>query len=86
LQKEPRSRRGVDSEDEQILGILGNYSSLNLPLDLNAPEFRLGIQFDGEPVPEAKVARLNALVNGEQPAQVQGRGKRRQGQEGRRSR
>jgi len=39
LQKEPRSRWVLDSADEQILGISINYGGLNLPADLNAPEF-----------------------------------------------
>lgn len=84
LQKEPRSRRVVDNEDEQILGISGNYEGLNLPVDLNAAEFRPQIRYDGEAIPEAEIARLNALVNGERPPNVGGRsrgrgGRRRQG-------
>lgn len=62
----------MDAEDEQILGITGNYGGLNLPVDLNAPEFRPRIQLEGEAVPEAEVARLNALVNGERLPNVHG--------------
>lgn len=80
LQKEARSRRVVDAEDEQILGINADYAGLQLPLDLNGREFRPGIRFDGEAVPEAEVARLNALVNGERSVPLERRGKRRRGE------
>ena len=65
LQKEPRSRRVVDHNDEQILGISGDLSGLQLPLDMNAYEFRPNLMHAGEPVPAAEMARLNALVRGE---------------------
>ena len=65
LQKEPRSRRVVDNDDEQILGISGDLSGLQLPVDLNAAEFRPNMMLDGENVPAAEMARLNALVRGE---------------------
>lgn len=67
----------LDIGDEQILGIRDDYGGLNLPMDLNGPQFRLGIRFDGEMVPEVEVAQLNALVNGDRPTGVQGRGRRR---------
>ena len=65
LQKEPRSRRVVDNNDEQILGISGDLIGLQLPVDMNAVEFRPNPGHDGERVPAAEVARLNALVRGE---------------------
>lgn len=65
MQKEPRSRRVVDNEDEQILGISGDFIGLQLPVDMNAPEFRPLMRYAGEAVPAAEVARLNALVRGE---------------------
>jgi hypothetical protein len=65
LQKEPRSRRVVDNIDEQILGISGDLIGLQLPVDMNAVEFRRNPGHDGERVPAAEVARLNALVSGE---------------------
>ena len=65
LQKEPRSRRVVDNNDEQILGISGDLSGLQLPLDMNAAEFRPHMMNAGEAVPAAEMARLNALVRGE---------------------
>ena len=71
LQKEPRSRRVVDNNDEQILGISGDLSGLQLPLDMNAAEFRPNLRNAGEPVPAAEMARLNALVRGEGPQEVQ---------------
>ena len=65
LQKEPRSRRVLDNADEQILGISGDLSGLQLPLDMNAAEFRTNLMQAGETVPAAEMARLNALVRGE---------------------
>jgi hypothetical protein len=65
LQKEPRSRRVLDNNDEQILGISGELIGLQLPLDLNAAEFRPHLLHAGEAVPAAEIARLNALVRGE---------------------
>lgn len=65
LQKEPRSRRVLDSNDEQILGISGDLSGLQLPLDMNAAEFHTNLINAGETVPAAEMARLNALVRGE---------------------
>lgn len=64
LQKEPRSRRVLDNNDEQILGISGELTGLQLPLDLNAAEFRPHLMHAGEAVPAAEIARLNALVRG----------------------
>ena len=65
LQKEPRSRRVVDNDDEQILGISGDLIGLQLPLDMNAVEFRPNPVNAGERVPATEIARLNALVRGE---------------------
>jgi hypothetical protein len=65
LQKEPRSRRVLDNNDEQILGISGELIGLQLPLDMNAVEFHPNPGHAGEPVPAAEIARLNALVRGE---------------------
>jgi hypothetical protein len=65
LQKEPRSRRVVDNNDEQILGISGDLIGLQLPVDMNAMEFRPNPGHEGERVPAVEVARLNALVSGE---------------------
>lgn len=65
LQKEPRSRRVVDSNDEQILGISGDLVGLQLPVNMNSVEFRQPVGAAGERVPAAEVARLNALVRGE---------------------
>jgi hypothetical protein len=65
MQKEPRSRRVVDNEDEQILGISGELIGLQLPLDMNAAEFCPLVRYVGEAVPAAEIARLNALVRGE---------------------
>ena len=65
LQKEPRARRVLDNNDEQILGISGELIGLQLPLDMNAAEFRPHLLNDGERVPAAEIARLNALVRGE---------------------
>ena len=78
LQKEPRSRRVVDNNDEQILGILGDLIGLQLPVNMNAIEFRQNPGHIGERVPAAEVARLNALVRGEryeenEHGQAQGR-------------
>jgi hypothetical protein len=64
LQKEPRSNRVVDNNDEQILGISEDLSGLQLPLDMNAAEFRPDMLNFGEPVPAVEMARLNALVKG----------------------
>ena len=65
LQKEPRSRRVVDNEDEQTLGISGDLIGLQLPLDMNAARFRPNPVNAGEAVPAAEIARLNALVGGD---------------------
>lgn len=65
LQKEPRARRVLDNNDEQILGISGELIGLQLPVDLNAAEFRPQLRYAGEAVPAAEVARLNALLRGE---------------------
>lgn len=74
LQKEPRSRRVVDNDDEQILGISGELIGLQLPQDMNAAEFRPLVRQAGEAVPAAEIARLNALVTGERlPEQQRGR-------------
>lgn len=74
LQKEPRSRRVVDNEDEQILGISGELIGLQLPQDMNAAEFRPLVRHIGEAVPAAEIARLNALVRGERhPEHQRGR-------------
>jgi len=64
LQKEPRSRRVVDNDDEQILGISGELIGLQLPLDMNGAQFRPLVRHAGEAVPAAEIARLNALVGG----------------------
>ena len=81
LQKEPRSRRVVDNNDEQILGISGDLHGLQLPLDMNAAEFRPHMMNVGEPVPAAEMARLNALIRGEAP--LEGEHARAPGQRGR---
>ena len=65
LQKEPRSRRVLDNNDEQILGISGDLSGLQIPVNMNAAEFRPNLMHVGEAVPTAEMARLNALVRGE---------------------
>ena len=65
LQKEPRSRRVLDNNDEQILGISGDLSGLQIPVDMNAAEFRPNLMNAGERVPAADIAWLNALVRGE---------------------
>jgi hypothetical protein len=91
LQKEPRSRRVLDNNDEQILGISGELIGLQLPLDMNAVEFHPNPGNVGERVPAAEIARLNALVRGERhqeeehgrdlgrrgPGRGRGRGRRR---------
>lgn len=85
LQKEPRARRVLDNNDEQILGISGELIGLQLPLDLNAAVFRPQLVYAGEVVPAAEVARLNALIRGERreehvyavPRAQRGRGGRR---------
>ena len=64
LQKEPRSRRVVDNDDEQTLGISGDLFGLQLPVDMNAAQFRPNPTNAGEAVPAAEIARLNALVGG----------------------
>ena len=71
LQKEPRSRRIVDNNDEQILGISGDLTGLQLPVDMNGVEFRTNLLNVGETVPAAEMARLNALVRGEPHDDVQ---------------
>ena len=81
LQKEPRSRRVQDNDDEQILGISGDLSGLQLPVDMNAAEFRPDLMNAGEPVPAAEMARLNALVRGE--GRQDGQHARAPGQRGR---
>ena len=65
LQKEPRSRRVVDNVDEQTLGISGDLIGLQLPVDMNATQFRPHLLNAGEAVPAAEIARLNALVGGD---------------------
>jgi hypothetical protein len=65
MQKEPRSRRVVDNDDEQILGISGDLIGLQLPRDMNAAQFRPLLRHAGEAVPAAEIARLNALLGGE---------------------
>ena len=78
MQKEPRSRRVVDNDDEQILGISGELIGLQLPVDMNAPEFCPQVRYAGEAVPAAEVARLNALVQGERQVEhIRGRGRGR---------
>ena len=82
LQKEPRSRRVLDNDDEQILGISGDLGGMQLPLDMNAAQFRPNLMNAGEAVPAAEIARLNALVRGERPQEEQAardRGRRRRG-------
>lgn len=94
LQKEPRSRRVLDSNDEQILGISGDLIGLQLPVDMNAVEFRPNPASAGERVPAAEIARLNALVSGDRHedeihgrARERGRGRGRgRGRNGRRRR
>ena len=81
LQKEPRSRRVLDNQDEQILGISADLSGLQLPVDMNAYEFRPNLMHDGETVPAAEMARLNALVRGED--NLDGQQARVRGQRGR---
>ena len=81
LQKEPRSRRVLDNNDEQILGISGDLSGLQLPVDMNAAEFRPNLMNAGEAVPAAEMARLNALVRGE--GRPDGQYARAHGQRGR---
>ena len=65
LQKEPQARRVLDNNDEQILGISGDLTGLQLPVDMNAAEFRPQLLYAGEAVPTTEIARLNALVRGE---------------------
>lgn len=84
VQKEPRSRRVLDHNDEQILGISGELIGLQLPLDMNAPVFRPNLPNAGERVPDAEIARLNALVRGERHGDAQhGRARARRGARGR---
>lgn len=71
LQKEPRARRVLDNNDEQILGISSDLIGLQLPLDLNGAEFRPQLLYAGEAVPAAEVARLNALLRGERHEEPQ---------------
>ena len=72
----------MDNEDEQILGISGELIGLQLPLDMNAVEFRPDPLHVGERVPAAEIARLNALIRGErlqeEPA-LRDRGRRGRG-------
>ena len=80
LQKEPRSKRVLDNEDEQILGISGELIGLQLPLDMNAVEFRPNPGHAGERVHVAEIARLNALVRGERHEEEEhGRDRARRG-------
>ena len=81
LQKEPRSRRVVDNNDKQILGISGDLTGMQLPVDMNAAEFRTNLRHAGETVPAAEMARLNALLRGE--AHEVGQHARAQGHRGR---
>ena len=81
LQKEPRSRRVLDNNDESILGISGDLTGMQLPVDMNAAEFRTNLLQVGETFPAAEMARFNALVRGE--AQDDGQHARPQGQRGR---
>ena len=83
LQKEPRSRRVVDNNDEQILGISGELMGLQLPIDMNAVEFRPDPGHAGERVPAAEIARLNALVRGERHEEEEHGGDRGRGVPGR---
>ena len=70
----------VDNNDEQILGISGELIGLQLPLDMNAVEFRPNPTYAGERVPAAEIARLNALVRGErQEEDLHGRARGRRG-------
>ena len=55
----------MDNNDEQILGISGDLSGLQIPVDMNAAEYRPNPLNVGERVPAAEMARLNALVMGE---------------------
>lgn len=78
LQKEPRARRVLENNDEQILGISGDLIGLQLPLDMNAIDFWRRPTNAGERVPAAEVARLNALVQGERHKhEVYGRARER---------
>ena len=80
LQKEPRSRRVLDNDDEQILGISGELIGLQLPVDMNAVEFHPNLTLAGERVPAAEIARLDALVRGERHDEAEnGRGRGRRG-------
>ena len=82
LQKEPRSRRVLDNDDEQILGISGDLIGLQLPVDMNAEEFHPNMPLAGERVPAAEIARLDALVRDgrhEEPGNGRGRGRRGRG-------
>ena len=80
LQKEPRSRRVLENNDEQILGISGELIGLQLPLDMNAVEFQRNPTNAGERVPAAEIARLNALVRGERHEDAQyGRAREQRG-------
>lgn len=71
LQKEPWSRRVVDNNDKQNLGISGELIGLQLPLDMNAAEFRPLVMHAGEAVPAPEIVRLNALVRGERQQEHQ---------------
>jgi hypothetical protein len=71
LQKEPRSRRVVDNNDAQILGISDELIGLQLPLDMNVAEFRPLVVLAGEAVLAAKISRLNAFVRGERHQEQQ---------------
>ena len=83
LQKEPRSRRVLDNNDENILGISGELIGLQLPVDMNAVEFRPDPGHAGERVPAAEIARLNALVRGERHEEEEHGGDRARGVPGR---
>ena len=54
----------MDNDDEQTLGISGDLIGLQLPVDMNAAQFRPNPTNAGEAVPAAEIARLNALVGG----------------------
>ena len=70
----------MDNEDEQILGISGELIGLQVPVNMNAMEFRRNPGQPGERVPAAEVARLNALVRGERYEEHEhGRALRRRG-------
>ena len=70
----------MDNDDEQIMGISGELIGLQLPVDMNAVEYRPNPTLAGERVPAAEIARLNALVRGERHEEAEnGRGRGRRG-------